>query len=887
MKTIGVDLGTTNSCVYYLDHEDNPVLVTDHLGRKIFPSAVWSDGLEREALVGHPAKSRLGQQPPPVVAVKRKIGTTETVSLGGRQVSAVTVSAHILSFLKSLVEETTGDEVGAAVVTVPAYFDAPAKKDTYAAAVEAFFGGNPARAKGRLELQLEPEAAAFAYTLEDPAESLRILAYDLGGGTFDVTVLEKSPAGGLAAIKFGGDPHLGGDNVDDRLAAWFLYLLQGGRPEALERILDPRRYPVEVQYTVLQQVLTNDSAALRGELRPEDRELLAGAKKGYALALDGANPEDVSRIQVLKMLAERAKMDLTVASEAVVTRQGAFPDQAGNLVDIDLTLDRGTFNRLIGDFVGRTLEETSRVLAASGLQPESVDRLILVGGSSRMPIVREELEKRFPCPVLMADPDLIVARGAVLKARQLRPPVVAGTGAATVELDYPRKTADEVTQVRGIVARPLAGYRAFLSRDGEEVAEAAVEGERFLLESVPLLRNAANRFELEIAGAEGELYATVELTIVHDEQAGAAEGPLVVKVTKPIFAEGIRGEYELLREGESLPANVSTTCRRGTDEDRIVIPFYEGDRWLTNLVITGVDPQLRLGAEIDLQLVVDKDYTCSATATVRETRQSATVEFQISRVEIPTLEELDRQLAEALEEFENDIQAVRDRDHRAALSRRARRIEADYGKAKRALAPDMHHLYSQVAELRKLLIEVRSAHDSLTPPREDFEELLGTTRRLAGRLDGGRLSSAQALDKVASLERSGCDAWDREDRGLWGDVNAQLAKLRDDVERALAGPAPDARQFPPERIQGELLGWLAALREQACDAGLATEFEGELAEVERAIRQVDLRKRDQARNELLALVSRLRPLDFRIARAIREQGGKTAADGSTGANVIF
>lgn len=887
MKTIGVDLGTTNSCVYYLDADDNPVLVSDRLKRKTFPSVVWCAGPGKEVVVGHAAKNRLGQLPTPVATIKRKIGTTETVQLGGQQVSPIHVSAQILTFLKSLVEEVTGDSVGAAVVTVPAYFDSSPKKDTYRAAVEAFFGGDAALAKGRLELQLEPEAAAFAYTLEDPAEHLRILAYDLGGGTFDVTVLEKSPASGLSVLKFGGDPHLGGDNIDDRIAAWILYLLRGGRPEALDRILDPARYPVEEQYTVLQQLLTNDTVALRGVLRGEDRELLIEANPLYSLALDPANPEDLPRIQRLKALAEAAKMNLTVATETAITQQNAFADHAGNLVDVDLTLDRATFNRLIGDFVSRTLEETSRVLQASGLTADQIDCLILVGGSTRMPVIREELEERFPCPVKMADPDLIVARGAAFKARQLSL-TATGPSDSRLQLEYPRKTPDERVLIKGIVARSTAGSMAYLSRSGEDLAEVALEGDRFLFDKVPLVRNAPNPLHLEVTDADGALLAEADLTIVHDERAVVDTVPLGPKITKSICVQGIHGFETLFPEGTQLPARTETLCYRGTSEDRIVIPFFEGDRWMTNLVVTGVDRSLPEGAPIDLQASIDKDFTCSTTATVRQTRQTATVDFEISQTEIPSIEELDSQLRDALEEFENDIATVRDREVRVSLVRRQRRIEADYEKAKRALTPDKLHLYGLVGELRGLLIDVRTAHDLLQPPREDFAQLVTSVRELAKRLsEDTTLRRDETLDKVASLECAGSEAWERQDAAVWKSINEQLGKLQEDIERLLATPTFDPWTLPPENIQAQLLAWLGELREKAEDAGLDSRFAAEIEDAERIVRQVDLH-RDRAKEQLRAFTyERLQPLDKKITRAIREQGGTTPDDGSTVPNIYF
>jgi hypothetical protein len=880
MKTIGVDLGTTNSCVYYLDAEDNPVLVTDRLGRKTFPSAVWCAGPGAEVFVGHRAKCRLGQQPSPIMAVHRKLGTSEMVELGGAQVSPAAALAHILTFLKSLVEEATGEQVGAAVVTVPAYFDAASKKDTYSAAVDAFFGGDIAKAEARLELLIEPEAAALAYFLEGPAKHLRILAYDLRGGAFDVTVLERLQAACISVLKFGGDPHLGGDDIDERLAAWILYLLRGGKPEALDRILDSARYPAEARYTILRQLLANDTFSLRSALRPEDRELLAEASPRYVLALDGTDSEGWPRIQRLKALAEHAKLVLTAEAEASITHQGIFLDDTGEMVDIDLTLDRTTFNHLIRDLVDRTMEETSRVLAASDLTPEQIDRVILIGGSTRMPIIREELEKRFPCPVLMSDPELIVARGAALKARQLSPSVGVGTAKTKLRLEYPLKTSDERTQIKGVVDRP---YTIYLSREGQDLAETLVEGDRFLFERVPLTPNTPNCFHVEIVDSQGDLFAEADFTVVHDEHAVATTCSLAPKLTKPILVQGIRGFNAILHEGEALPAHATFEFFRETSEDRIAIPLFEGERWLTNLVITGLDRSLPEGSPIDIQVVIDKDYTCRATAKVRATGQEAIAELEISRIEIPSVQELDRQLGCALEELDNDIAAVRAREVRARLSRQARRLEASYCKARSESILDKHLLFTLVGELRKLLIEVRGAHDLLTPPRADFDDFLRSTRGLAGRLNEESLISRQdALDKITALDRSGRDAWERQDAELWNSVIAKLKRLRDDLDRALQ-PPPDPRQLPPERLQAELLAWLGNLR-----ARLEARFGGDLYDIERSVRLIDLKSRESAREELLAIaVERLKPLDFRIARFLRERGGKTAADASTGANVYF
>jgi molecular chaperone DnaK len=881
VKIVGIDLGTTNSCVYYLDDDGNPVLVIDSKSRKIFPSVVWCAGPGKEIVVGHKAKSRLGQQPAPVAAVKRKMGTTEKVRLGQQDVSPVEVSAHILSYAKQLVEETTGDQVGGVVVTMPAYFNAAPKNDTYEAAVRAFFGGDAEAARGRLELQLEPVAAAFAYILEDPAERLRILVYDLGGGTFDVTLLDKSPEGGLTVLKFGGDPHLGGDNVDDRVASWFLYLLRGGKPEALDRILAPGRYAAEKQHTLLQQLLTNDTAGLRGELRPEDQDLKVGAEPRYALNLEVSRPEDLERIQTLKVLAENAKINLSVSTETPVSKQGAFMDQEGEIVDVDLSLSRSEFNRLIGDMIARTVEETARVVAASGLTFDQIDRIVLVGGSTRMPVVHEELEKVFRRPVQMADPDLIVARGAALRARELSL-LAGGEGSGgKISLEYPRQTPEARINIKGQVSQPLSGHRVYLSREGEDLSTAAVNGDRFLLTDVRLVRNAENVFHLEVADEQDNLFAATELTVRHSDQAIGSTGPLTTPLTKPIKSRGVRGFAPILEEGTPLPASKAVTCSRATQDDHIVIEFYEGEHRLTDLRIEGFDPSLPRGAAIDVVLTIEKDYTGNATATIRETGHSATAAFSITRLQIPPVETMDQDLKDVLEEIENDLEPVRDPNLKAGFSRRARRLAADYRKARRELTRDHHHLYTIVGELRKVLIEIRGAHDVLEPPFEVLGQLARLTRGAADPLDGtSAIPKQDALEKISSLERAGKEAWDQQDAPTWKSIIGQLEKFKDDLERASRPAGPSPRQMPPELIQREILSWLGGLRQRAAENEMRQPFDNDIDGIERAVRHVDLRHGDQARDALLQIVhEQIMPLDHRMERAVREAGGSVTHAG--------
>lgn len=879
MIVIGIDLGTTNSCVYYLDASGTPVLVTVQKQKyKFFPSVVWSAGPGKDVIVGHDAKTRLGEDPPPVATIKRKMGTTQTVPLAGRQQNAVEVSAHILRYAKKMVEQAAGDEIGGVIITVPAYFSAASKDDTKRAAVEAFFDGDSQRAHGRVELLLEPEAAAYAYAHEDPAENLRILVYDLGGGTFDVTILEKSLDTGLSVVKFGGDPHLGGDNVDDRIASWLLYLLRGGTLDALDRILAPERYPSGQRYTVLQLLLGNDRERLKEFLLPGDRDLLLPADPPFALDLDARNPEDLRRIQTLKKLAEAAKKDLTTQTETLIVKEGAFRDQNGLSVDVDTILSRADFDRLIGDLIDRTIECTHDTLYASNTNPQAIHRVLLVGGSSRMIVVREELEKIFSCPILLADPDLIVARGAALRARSLNPPPLGNTEAAKLTLEFPFETNESSIDIAGTLAEPLTGH-AYLLRDGRDVTDAGVSQTRFTFKQVPLNAESINSFLVEVVDSAEQLYASAEIVVRHNPHSVGIGDRLAPKVTKPIRALGTKGMHPLFPEGRILPATEPFICYRATNDDHIEVEFYELDRHLATLNITNVDPSLPIGSPIDLEITVTEHYSVVAVGTVRETGQKQHVEFEISRLDIPSLAKMDADFDQLMAQIDNDVELVRDINSRTNFFDRGSRLAASYQKARKELQPDHHKLFATLGEMQTLLIEIRAAQSLMEPSREELRGLVAACRALAGRVpDGGPVPKQHVLERLDALGRAAEEAWNREDANEWKLLHNELRKLHEQLEHAAhnrGGGGGKQELPPPFEIQRAMLGWIEEIREKAAKGGVAERFAGEFDTAVRLIRAVDTRDTDGARRQLMDLVeTQIRPLEARIDRAIEEKGGR-------------
>ncbi len=205
---------------------------------------------------------------------------------------------------------------------------------------------------------------------------------------------------------------------------------------------------------------------------------------------------------------------------------------------------------------------------------------------------------------------------------------------AELSLEYPQRTAELQTRIKGSLLRPLSEGHVYLIREGENLTDAPVDGDRFLLEEVPLHSESRNVFRVEVVDSEENIVAETEITIVH--------APLPPKTTTAIFLRSRRGMEILFHKGTHLPAQrtveVYRSTRRGAEE--IVFPFYEGERWLANVVISDVGFRLPEGSVVELVVSIDEGYKGSASATVRATGQGAATEFEISRIAIPYSEEL-------------------------------------------------------------------------------------------------------------------------------------------------------------------------------------------------------------------------------------------------------
>lgn len=346
-KIIGIDLGTTNSCVAVLEGGE-PKVIPNPEGNRTAPSVVAFKNGERQ--VGEVAKRQSITNPNTIMSIKRHMGTDYKVEVEGKNYSPQEVSAIILQYLKGYAEEYLGETVTKAVITVPAYFNDAERQATKDAGKIA-----------GLEVERiinEPTAAALAYGLDKTEEDQTILVYDLGGGTFDVSILELGD--GVFEVKStAGDNRLGGDDFDQ----------------------------VIIDYLVDQ------------------------FKKENGIDLS----KDKMALQRLKDAAEKAKKDLSGVASTQISLPFITAGEAGPL-HLEVTLSRAKFEEISADLVERTMGPTRQALKDAGLSASEIDKVILVGGSTRIPAVQEAIKKETGKePHKGVNPDEVVAMGAAIQ----------------------------------------------------------------------------------------------------------------------------------------------------------------------------------------------------------------------------------------------------------------------------------------------------------------------------------------------------------------------------------------------------------------------------------------------------------------------------------------
>ncbi|MFE7270059.1 Hsp70 family protein [Streptomyces sp. NPDC057623] len=767
--TVGIDLGTTNSCVAVPADADIPgkqelidagrlrpvggaLIITDAYQAPVTPSVVWlaEDGA---AVVGSLAKSKVKHdgQPPPAMFFKRTMGTDQRVTAGHADLTPQQASTHVLRHLKELAEEVLRVPVDQAVVTVPAYFEMRAKNETVQAGLDAGLA--------RVETLIEPFAAALMSThghrLTEPKT---FLVYDLGGGTFDISVVAWTPEAGFEHLAFEGDRYLGGYEFDKAIVRWM------------------------------------------AEQRP-----------AYDLRLEPDHPEEARLLARLLVRVESEKHFLSRERQTEIYVEGEA-DRAGIPMTIKLPFGRAEFEALIRDDVQRTLGLCDAALERAGLGAADLDEVVMVGGSSRVPLVSRMLRERYGLEPRLIDPDLCVAVGAGIKAGAV------GVRQGVLEIDQVT-AALPATDVAGRVHpdadRPAPDGVQVLLRSGDGIQNLRqrtdAEG-RFVFEDVAL-HEGDNELTVTVV-VDGEETESRTFTVSPDhEPPPTDEGDVLAH---DFFVELEGGPHRIARAGTRLPHHTSFLLETAGQGVLLRVRLDEGLIPIGQVEIDDLPGTLPAGTTVELELEFRPDWSIDAEVRVPAVGMRGRALISVPREHVPSWEEL-RQLYLDVRSGWQDRRAVaRPEDAMrtgpqldALLRECATLLDQRQDRAK------CHH---RLREAETLLGGVRlPAADVMHPPLPEFENRLAELAALCDQLARTDTTEAQQhRQSIPGLRAAGLAAYQAGNGLDWHSVNQAVEDRCVAVHRRVGAGQP-----PPS------------------PANLQSLLYQELAELDRALRHTD------------------------------------------------
>ncbi|MBU3110463.1 molecular chaperone DnaK [Clostridium lacusfryxellense] len=492
-KIIGIDLGTTNSCVAVMEGGE-PVVISNSEGARTTPSVV-SFQANGERLVGQVAKRQAITNPDKtIMSIKREMGTDHKVNVDGKSHTPQEISAYILQKIKADAEAYLGEAVTEAVITVPAYFNDSQRQATKDA-------GKIAGLEVKRIIN-EPTAAALAYGLDKMDVNQKILVYDLGGGTFDVSILELGD--GLFEVKStNGNTKLGGDDFDEKV---------------VNHIAETFKSDNGID-------LRNDKMAL----------------------------------QRLKEAAEKAKIELSSSMQTTINLPFITADATGPK-HIEMNLTRAKFNELTHDLVASTIEPMKKALADAGLSLSEIDKVVLVGGSTRTPAVQDAV-KNFTGkePSKGVNPDECVALGAAIQAG-----VLSGEVKDVLLLDVTPLTLG--IETLGGIATPLIERNTTIPAKKSQVFSTAADGQTSV--------------EINIVQGERQMAAGNKSLgrVTLSGIAAAPRGIPQIEVTFDIDANGIVN-VSAKDKGTGKEAKITITASTNLSDDEIDKAVKEAEKF--------------------------------------------------------------------------------------------------------------------------------------------------------------------------------------------------------------------------------------------------------------------------------------------------------------------
>lgn len=769
-RIIGIDLGTTYSAVGIPEERNAEGFITvracpgvsiiqDRFKNRITPSVVAEDS-RGELIVGRSAKNRAGMYPEPIMFAKRSMGEDVTFQLDKQGVlTPVQVSAAILKYLKTIAEERLGEPVDEAVITVPAYFHMRAKQATQEAGELA----------GLRVAQVAPEpvAAALMYCASDDRDPLRVMTYDLGGGTFDVAILEKRDGtiNTSSMLNFGGDRFLGGYNFDLLLTEW-----------------------------------------LQKEIR----------KKGYNLSLDFSDPKKRVAQAKLMLLAEKVKLKLSDDPYFIFQEENLdWNDDDGNPISLEgIHIERATFEQMIAPMIEKSIDLCRKALeeATPPVHPDSLHEILMVGGSSRIPMVGARLEAEFKRKPKLVEPDLCVALGAA---------ILAGRQAKSVgrfKLNpIPKETEMTFFSVTGHVlpANPGEAVGGFLvqfaSTDGSYQPSRVVdESGSFSFDRVPLAPNMESEFNLILKNPGGGEVDRLTFRVRNSLEGGlteneATEIPNVL--SKPILLGVVDGMYPVAPALTPLPYNKLLNALTTDTSGSIRLPIFEENNPLGEIQMTDIPKTLPVGSTVEIEITIQNNYQIVGRAQVKSLGKETSLVIDIPIPPKKSLQELRSEYLELQARAEEAIAAappgVRFGDPRVRRLRdRLKEVEQalNHSPVEEAMVQD------RLDEATSLVREI-GRPPRLHPPRSVFDERVSETREVLQRAI--KKDSAIAEDgydkQIDAIVNEGNKAFQAQDIAKWRDAYENIDELYNRLEKLAKKKTGADDDKPPVDIRQQIM----------------------------------------------------------------------------------
>ncbi|MEU6842633.1 Hsp70 family protein [Streptomyces sp. NPDC046716] len=821
-KAVGIDLGTTNSAVAVMDPADGDIIIhRDPVTKSsTTPSCVWRSPAGGELVVGRKAFARKGSTPEPVTSVKRLMGTRTTVDLGGERHTPQQVSASILAEMKRQIEDdvaafdTEGVRwiVDRAVVTVPAYFDQPQIDATREAAEQAGLEV--------LGLLHEPTAAASHYCWRTATQNGTFLVYDLGGGTFDVSVL-RCTAGTFEVLGISGNNRLGGDDIDAAMARH------------------------------LQKMLQADGYAL--DLAPEK------------------DPEDALRFSQLKILAEGAKKALSERTDYILRDTGRLTDQQGEPVVIETLLERAELDAVARPFIERTFtycdEAIARATDRAGITLADVDHIILAGGSTHMPLVRQMVTDELcgtPAPgsprqirAACAGPvyeqvDTVVALGAAVRAaavgglsvydaeRTVRVSFhgTATTGRATTSVGGTVKAlTDGLDLTDGQVRLTTAGF--------EDQTDLSAEG-AFAFRDVPVQPDAESSLTFEVYDAYGDLRATAGRQLAHTSgevrpTGGTGGAAITAKAVlmEVDYGDGRTGREELVPAMQQLPYERPFEFAH-PGKERVELRLFQQS--VPIQVITVLVPSSTpRGTAIHLNVAMYENAAIAVRGSIGEISFDVPIELPVER-EMPS----EAETAALYQRFKENLGYLAAGPQNTAKAQWAM-AERAFQEAKQS--GDVPGAVHEFREMEQIADAVSRSGGELQPPKRDFDDLVADCQGLHAHLvengvpEGKTFDAPEIARGIEEQRLRGEQAHAAGDQRAYGEVIQRLQRVFGYLQGLLRSERTAAEIPPAVRASAQLQADLKGTEEliRVAEATGRTAESRELSDIHHKLRLQEAR----------------------------------------------